>query len=557
MPPLSLDSKFFSHDAQAGGFFPVTHINPGFDINSFIRGPGKNMLIEGIRGTGKTHMLKMIASKCIDCYSEEKILPVYVSLSSLSEWYDVDLPLFRIHLYANIVNETILTIERDKDKIQFQSKGIEKALRMIKSMFGINSKDDINEILKKIRYINEKLLSDLTYNKEMIRGKITQEVETTAKLGSTAKCDVGQAGIKGSLSCDAALQNKEKSIEEQEIEYMGKTLAYENASLFIIEFFKQLKEILGSKYVLLLLDECSEPTSEAQIEIFRLLKLIRGSASGMEMNYVYFYASVYPPYATKYPSKIHGNPFDFEPGNDADVEYLQLDELTEEYEKFFIELTRKRLEFVLGRDIPTPINEIFETESAFILAAYAANGIPRRYLQILKQGYDNLWQRADPSSSSRRISLRDIESAIQIIASNQILTQHRLQDKDLMIIDELIQRIGKRNRKTETENKGKEAPLPSNVYFTIARMQFKELNNLLLQGCVHDKGRTRQKKYYRETGSTGPLLMLDLAIAYQSGAINRARAPSIFKTDLKDNAKAGYKYCHDFNLDEFEYKYII
>lgn len=512
------------------------------------------MLIEGIRGTGKTHMLKMIASKCIDCYPEEKILPVYVSLSQLSEWYDVDLPLFRIHLYANIVNETILTIERDRTKIEIQCSGIDKALRTIKKMFGINSKDDINEILKKIKSINEKLLSDLTYNKELIRGKVTQEAETTTKLGSTAKCEIGKPGINGSLSYDSTLEDKEKSIEEQEIEYMGKTLAYENASLFIIEFFKQLKAILGSKYVLLLLDECSEPTSEAQIEIFRLLKLIRGSASGMETNYVYFCASVYPPYATKYPSKIHGDPFDFEPGNDADVEYLQLDELTEEYEKFFAELTRKRLEFTLEREISNPIGEIFETESAFILAAYTANGIPRRYLQILKQGYDNLWQRSDASSSSRRISQRDIEGAIQIIASNQIMTQHRLHEKDLLIIDELTQRIGKRNRKTETENKGKETPLPSNVYFTIARSQFKELNNLLLQGCVHDKGRTRQKKYYREGGSTGPLLMLDLAIAYQSGAINRARAPNVFKIDLKDNAKEGYKYCQDFNLDDFEYK---
>lgn len=63
MPPATLDPNFFNHDAQAGGFFPLTHINPGFDIDSFIRGPGKNILVEGIRGTGKTHILKMIASK--------------------------------------------------------------------------------------------------------------------------------------------------------------------------------------------------------------------------------------------------------------------------------------------------------------------------------------------------------------------------------------------------------------------------------------------------------------------------------------------------------------
>jgi hypothetical protein len=90
----------------------------------------------------------------------------------------------------------------------------------------------------------------------------------------------------------------------------------------------------------------------------------------MTTNYVYFCASVYPPYATYYPSKIYGQTFNFEPGQDAGVEYLQLDELTEEYEKFFSELTRKRLEHVSKKIIASPINEIFENEGAFILVLH-------------------------------------------------------------------------------------------------------------------------------------------------------------------------------------------
>lgn len=554
MPPITLESKFFNHDAQAGGFFPVTHINPGFDISSLIKGTGKNMLIEGIRGTGKTHILKMIASNCVERYNEEKVLPVYVSLAKISEWQESDIRLFRIQLYANIVYETISIIEKEKSKIGIKKSGIRKAIDRITNMFGLKSSKDINDTLKEIKAISEELLRDLTYNKEKFLEKIRQEGETTTGIKSTLRGDITSPMGKSSMATESSLQDTRRKAQEREAQYIGKTLAYENASGFIIEFFKQLKDILGYRYVMLLLDECSEASDEAQIEIFRLLKLIRGSSDSIDMNYIYFCASIYPPYATNYPSRIRGNTFNFEPGQDAGVEYLQLDELTEEYEKFFLELIRKRLELVLQKSIVNPISEIFESEGAFILAAYAANGIPRRYLEILKQGYDNLWQRSDSGEDIKKISLRDIETAIHTVASSQILSQSKLTQNDFKIIDELNQRIGKRNRKTETENKEKERPLPANVYFTITRAQFSDLNNLLLQGCVHDKCRTRLKKYYKEEGSQGPLLMLDLALAYQAGSIDRRRAPEIFKHDLKENAKSGYLYCQDFDLDQFEYK---
>lgn len=334
-----------------------------------------------------------------------------------------------------------------------------------------------------------------------------------------------------------------------------KTLAFENASKFIIEFFTQLKEILGCKYVFLLLDECSDPSEDAQIEVFRLLKIIRGGiTSDMEANYVYFCASVYPPYATKYPSKILGHSISFDPGQDAGVEYLQLNELSDDYEDFFLELTRKRLEYVLGRSISDPITQIFENEGAFILASYCANGIPRRYLEILKQGYENLHQRDESSDVSKKISQRDIENAVQIVASNQILTQKNLNTNDFKIVAEIIKRMSTRNKKAETENKDKETPIPANIYFTINYSQFQEFNNLLLQGCIHDKGRTRLNKYYKEEGSQGPLMMLDLSLALSNGAIDKRRAIDIFRNDLKINAKSGFKYCQDFDLDSFEYK---
>lgn len=237
------------------------------------------------------------------------------------------------------------------------------------------------------------------------------------------------------------------------------------------------------------MDECSEASEEAQIEIFRLLKLIRGAfTSDMETNYVYFFASVYPPYATKYPSKTKGTSFNFDPGQDAGVEYLQLDELSDEYEAFFHELTRKRLEYVFGRFVIDPTLELFENDRAFLLAAYCANGIPRRYLEILKQSYDNLCQRSGSEKEIKKISQKDVESAVQTIAAGQILAQNKLDDDDFKIIEEIIKRIRTRNKKTETENKDKSEPIPANVYFTISRSQFSKLTNLLLRVVFTTRG---------------------------------------------------------------------
>jgi hypothetical protein len=544
MPAIKIDPTFFNHDAQAGGFFPLTHTNPGFDIDAFLSGTGKNLLVEGIRGTGKTHVLKMIASRGISTYPLKKILPVYISVAKVSEWESRDIQIFRIHLYANIVNETISTIEREKTKIGYQRLGtIENAVNNIKKMFGIEIDGNIDLVLKKIREINENLLSQLTYNQERIIEKVKKEQEQNAKFGFAKE------------SVQTSWAEILKILNEKEIVFVGKNFAYENASKFIIEFFKQLQSILGCRYIILLLDECSETSEEAQVEIFRLLKLIRGSfTSDMQTNYVYFCASVYPPYSTKYPSKINGQSFNFDPGQDATVEYLQLDELADDYENFFFELTKKRLEFICSHKIPNPIKAMFEHENAFYLAAYSSNGIPRRYLEILKQGYDTLSQRAGTDGDVKKISQRDIEDGIQTVASNQILSSAKLSTNDFKIIEEISQRVGRRNKKTDTENKDKENPLPTNVYFTINRSQFGEFNSLLLQGCVHEKGRTRLKKYYKDEGSQGPLLMLDLSLAIQYGAIHKRRAVEIFRKDLKVNAKSGYLSCQDFDLKQFDYQ---
>lgn len=48
--------------------------------------------------------------------------------------------------------------------------------------------------------------------------------------------------------------------------------------------------------------------------------------------------------------------------------------------------------------------------------------------------------------------------------------------------------------------------------------------------------------------------MLDLALAHQAGSIDRRRVLDIFRNDLKANAKSGYLYCQDFDLNQFDYR---
>jgi len=547
MPIGKLAPKFFNHDAQAGGFFPNTHINKSFDVDKFIQSRGKNGIIEGIRGTGKTHILKMVADRYLKGFSEYRVIPVYVSLAKLSQFSEENITRFRMQLYANIVLESINCIEQHKSALGYPEARIaSSALLYLKNLFRIKSEKDFQGTIKEIKRLNKILLQRLTYNPRNIRMKESD----TEKSGLQAKL----FPMTGAPSVELSGE----STTEKSVEFIGNNLAHENAAEFILQYFKELRKILSLSFSLILLDECSETSTKGQIEVFRLLKLIRGaSESDMKQNYIYFLAAAYPPLATYYPSRLHGDSFNFELGQDASVDYLQLDETLEEYESFFSELTKKRLKYLSGngsQSRETTVLDIFDSDRAFTLAAYAANGIPRRYIEILKQAYDNLQQRSSGTSgnSNRKITFRDIEAAIQTVVSNSILAHNKLNPKDFAFLDEIVSRFARRNKKQETENEEKEEAVPIIVYFTTSRSQIDYLANLIIQGAIHDKGRTRVRKYYRNESLQGELMSLDLAVAFYNGAIAKSRAAEIFKTELRENSKRGYVWCLDFDLSKFK-----
>ncbi|BCZ46844.1 hypothetical protein psyc5s11_29110 [Clostridium gelidum] len=537
---VQIDAEFFKHDAQAGGFFPNTHTNLILDIEKFITPTGQNYIVEGIRGTGKTHILKMINNRCLEKYDKLKILPVYISLAGVSEWIERDMVSFRLHLYNNIVKSTIDTVKKNRSSIELSgNKDLVKSIKKIGQMFGFNKEENFDELLEEIRNLSETLTKNLTYSlKEQLIKELREETDI---IEGTMQSSV--VNVKGSVQAKNGLNT--------ELKFLGSNLAHEDAATFILEFFRELRNILGNSYSYILIDECSEVSKEAQIEVFRLLKLVRGSGGeDIEINPVYFCATAYPTPITYYPSKTKGDSFNFEMGHDAVVEYLDLDELDDEYLDFFKEMTNKRLNEFKKEDTASSYMEIFENERVFVLSAYLANGNIRRYIEILKHSYDNLAKRVkiDDTSSKQAISQKDVQEAVYSIVNDQILSFNRLNEQDMELLHDIISKLSKRNKKTETENKSKINKIPANVYFTISRLQANTYGNLIMQGALHDKGRTRRRKYYTEGGVRGLLYMLDLSVAFNESAIDRQRAVEIFSKDLKANAKSGYLYCQDVEI---------
>jgi Cdc6-like AAA superfamily ATPase len=234
MPIIKLLPQFFNHDAQAGGFFPNTHINQSFDIEKFIWQRGKNSIIEGIRGTGKTHILKMVAERYIELFSQCKVLPVYVSLARLSQFSEDDIKRFRTQLYANIVLESINCIEQHKEALGFTAK-VEamSALSLLKKLFGIKPEADFEDTIQEIKQLNQTLLQKLTYNPKNI---------------SMRQADTAKSGLQTTLTTPAGSAAAEISAEsetEQKVDFIGTNLSHENAAEFILEYFKQLRKILS------------------------------------------------------------------------------------------------------------------------------------------------------------------------------------------------------------------------------------------------------------------------------------------------------------------------
>lgn len=533
LPAVKIKPDFFNNDAQTN-FNPETHANPGLDITQ-ISTSATNILFEGIRGTGKTHILKMLRDESLTKFKTHRILPVYISLAKISEYESLDDINFRIHLYTNIVQAAI-------DSIYYSSSVLEDAgdpinLKLLNSdspILELFKDRPIGEVLKEIGSLFERL------SHELLSGTAKILEDHSKNLG-------GEFGYKG-FKAIGNYTNKEQ------IEYLLIRLSHNNASRYIIEFFKGLHNILELNYSLLLLDEISGVSEKAQIEVFRLLKLIRASTETMTgTNFLYFIGSVYPPQKTNYASKTKGHDFDFISGEDCSMEYLELDLLNDEYELFFKFLTEKRL----GKLHPESAGDylwLFEDEKTFLLAAFAANGLPRRYFEIIKIAYSTSTKKFSSAKEPKRIDYGSVSSAIQTLIDSQTLNESQLTEKDFFYLEKvIIPKLSARNTGAETRNETREEErkLPVHLFLSISRSDRQKLANLIYRGVIHNLSRTRKSRASLSQSSEpkGIMMMLDLAVAFNYRVFNIQKAVEYFQSDLRDNAKRGYLYYSDITLD--------
>jgi cold shock CspA family protein len=527
---MKLESNFFNHDAQAGGFFPNTHV--GIDVSDF--GKHQNTLIEGIRGTGKTHILKMIERYYLDKFPSLRVLPIYVSLAQISEHARKDVDEFRLHLYAHIVRRSIEALEKYSDFLQPDHSLLRRALEKLMRMFGLSMKPDLAEIIGMLKITADRLLFELQFNltTENFRTAGTESFETAANVSSEVRGEVlplklaltGSMGEKTSLS----------ETTEKTMMFMGSRLSHRDAASFIIEFLKQLQVILDLDYSLILLDECSEAAKRAQVEVFRLFKTIRGAGSQLpdRESCAFFIGSVYPRGETYYPTRQNDG-FGFETGQDCTMEFLQWDEVDmETYISFFEEMTLSRAKVVLGYSgsFATLLRTIFDHEDAFYLAAYCANGIPRRYWEILKRAHDK---------HSNRILLKRVETAVQEIANNEILLHGYINEDDVEFINRLIDRLLQQNANFRSINRKSRTggfKIPQNIYFSVERQQAQYLQRLIMQGAIHDKGRMRAKRMR----FIQPMFSIDMAVTYTFRIIPQKSFVKMIRTDMPRHSSSGF-----------------
>jgi cold shock CspA family protein len=529
---MDFPNSFFKHDAQAGGFYPKSHV--GIDVTDF--GHYQNLLIEGIRGSGKTHILKMVEQDCILNYKKNKIFPVYVSLAQINEHVRAEPEDFRLHLYTHIVQRCVETVETYKESLQPDTGLLAKAIDNIKKLFNLNTNPSFDDLISEIKNVSENLRFQLTYNLSSKSFKDTNGIVDTKSDSVKGKAGAKVKGAEANFEAEHKSGTTASKQLEENTMYVGSKLAHRNASGFLLEFLKQIQIILNLEHSLILLDECSEADFQAQVEIFRLFKSIRGCNSLLsdKQSCVHFIGSVYPQGGTYYPTRDKDG-FNFEPGHDCSIEFMEWDELDQQtYLNFYKDMFLYRTMAVIGYegDFNDLVKEVFESYDGFLLAAFCSNGLPRRFWEILRRGYDK---------GTSKFLTKGLEIAVQEIANDQILGAGNLTAEDVNFINILVDRLKDKNIDIRTHNNKHGLSLPQYIYFSINRQYRFLIDKLIVQGAVHDKSRMRMKSKF----TLKPIFSIDIALVYNFNIITQSNLVKTMMHDIPRCANNGFDQAID------------
>ena len=546
MGVVKLDPKVFVHDAQQGGFEPLTHVDIGIDFRRLVSDRGQNLLLEGIRGTGKTHLLKMVITEAKAHFDKYRVMPIYLSIAGAPQVTQDNSQFFRLYLYSYIIQSVCTFITKNESLIMGNK---ETFLERIKSLFGFSAGAEIKENIQFLLQLAGEIQQDIVDRPDKVISRINslQKARTSGTLKIEKVFEIGT---------DAEVGEGKEKIKE----YTAFRLSEITGIDSLLNFLKTTKELLNLNYVYLLLDECSESSKLMQIEIFRLCKQIRAfcqAGDKITNPDIAFLVTVYPPQSTYYPSTTKNDGFNFVPGNDCSIEYLEIDELNDEFEGFFLQLVERRLK--LNNGGPCSIDEVFEHQDAISLAAFCSGGVPRRFLEILKQSYSLLSKDygSDMSNVVHKIDSQYILKGVsQVVDGTTILSHPQLSNDDRAVVEEIIKRFATRNKREESKREKlqpEQEGTPITIYMTAAAKNAEELANLITIGILHDKKRSRARKSAAQSfKGAGTLYALDAGVAVHRGAISRnpARILEICRSDLRNAAYGGFEYVLDLALKE-------
>jgi hypothetical protein len=184
---------------------------------------------------------------------------------------------------------------------------------------------------------------------------------------------------------------------------------------------------------------------------------------------------------------------------------------------------------------------------------FAANGLPRRYFEILKNAYSISSKKHSTSNQLEKIDYYSVSSAIQNIVDSQILSESQLTDTDFDYLEKIIiPKLSQRNTGAETRNESRseDKKLPVHLFLSVTRSDRKKLSNLIYRGVIHNLNRTRKPRTINsgDEEKKGLMLMLDLSVAFNYRVFNIQNAINYFQEDLRNNAKRGYMYYSDITL---------
>jgi hypothetical protein len=362
-----------------------TYAEPGL-IERFIN--VSNQVIFGRRGTGKTHLLLAMQEKLSNTFAENHNIGLYCDLSKI-------IPVIE-ESEENRIEYCLLIIQNIVDEL------LQSLIQNLGFIYSNEYFGEVSELEKQKKIQFENLLS--SFNIELIKGK---EIKKLGKYKFSRE-DVANLSSSLNISTTPALEmagktGSKKTSNDENIKYVSVADLH--------KLLNKFSELIPGLQITLMLDEYSEINRESQPYLAALIKRIIISA-----NITIKIAAI--PNRTNLQLR-NLNIIGLEEG--ADIFGFHLDnryifEINKTATKnFFNKLLYNHLKSIepnVYEKFDHNILEIFLAPQALNEILIATAGIPRDFLNIFINSYDNFL--VNHTRPQKRVSVRNIRTACRI-----------------------------------------------------------------------------------------------------------------------------------------------